>query len=934
MTVAEINAIDGVSGAIEGVDYSAALQAGRFADKANPTAAEIQAIVNAVNAANRIAAVVEDIAGNADGKPATASQINGINGVSGAIEGVDYSTALHAGTFVDRTKPTAAEIQTVIDVANTANEIAAVAEDIAGNADGKPATASEINAIDGVSGAIDGVDYLTALQAGTFADRTNPTAVEIQTVIDAVNIAREFAAVVEDIAGNADHTPATASEINAIDGVSGAIDGVNYSIALHAGTFVDRTKPTAAEVQRVINSVNSAAEAAAKAAEAAIAVAKITTYANDNTKPAPTLQDYLDAGITGVTASSVNAVNVALHRTTAGGGTVNSASTIQSIVDSLPALLPAGVTITAPTLTATLVSMLDTSYGINVDGKIASNGLLVRVPYHSDNNTPLNDFTSSEFTIDVGNTSDNDSGVVVVFKWSGITLSAGDGYFNAKIVLTGDSNTYHARQLNLNASGYTAASFLYATDEYSSVGTLNLKVIPGIPDRNFNVQTNGVYEHKFVYMPIKNSTTGKVWLNNNLGADYANMNSSAFNPMQQATTSTDHRAYGSLFQWGRRADGHELINWTSGTAGAGKYSITSTKSNDPSNSLFIISNGGWRVNQDDTLWANESSPNNVCPIGYRLPLDPNGADDTNNELAVELNSWDSKDANGSMSSDLKLPMAGARNTNGSMFDTGKYSDVWSGSVAGVKARNIYFGSQVNLVGISDRSYGMSVRCIKQNTMGENDPLPANITIDSVEANIVSIDDDTPYNPAIDIQGIVDDGSNTVTLRIPYTVENNTTTLPAYSKTVTIAAEDTEDGVADIVATLSWAEQPNLRVGNGVFDATITTSTTYNAKKLDIEDDKVGKVVATFNYPTDNTGSNGTATLKVIPGILDRNFNVQTNGIYEHRFIYMPVTNQLTGRTWLNNNLGAEYADTNNSNGNFNPAQQATLHNKRQQVLTT
>jgi hypothetical protein len=53
---------------------------------------------------------------------------------------------------------------------------------------------------------------------------------------------------------------------------------------------------------------------------------------------------------------------------------------------------------------------------------------------------------------------------------------------------------------------------------------------------------------------------GKVWLNNNLGADYSNVSSSSFSPGTQATVYNDYHAYGSLFQWGRPADGHELIS--------------------------------------------------------------------------------------------------------------------------------------------------------------------------------------------------------------------------------------------------------------------------------------------------------------------------------------------------------------------------------------
>jgi len=49
ITSQELNAISGVSGAVEGVEYSNALANGTYSDKANPTSQEIQAIINAHN---------------------------------------------------------------------------------------------------------------------------------------------------------------------------------------------------------------------------------------------------------------------------------------------------------------------------------------------------------------------------------------------------------------------------------------------------------------------------------------------------------------------------------------------------------------------------------------------------------------------------------------------------------------------------------------------------------------------------------------------------------------------------------------------------------------------------------------------------------------------------------------------------------------------
>ena len=171
------------------------------------------------------------------------------------------------------------------------------------------------------------------------------------------------------------------------------------------------------------------------------------------------------------------------------------------------------------------------------------------------------------------------------------------------------------------------------------------------------------------------------------------------------------------------------MNWTDATTGTAKYGDTSTKVDDPSDSLFITSgtadwkvNGDWRVNQDDTLWANESSANNVCPVGYRLPLDLNGADDSDNEFAVEINTWSSKDVNGSMSSDLKLPLAGFHWIDSNLLWMANHGDYWTSSVVPSdgnnstvsNARNIllYRTKDFILHDTTHRGSGMSVRCIK------------------------------------------------------------------------------------------------------------------------------------------------------------------------------------------------------------------------------
>ncbi len=325
--------------------------------------------------------------------------------------------------------------------------------------------------------------------------------------------------------------------------------------------------------------------------------------------------------------------------------------------------------------------------------------------------------TSESVLGSIGNQHSNGSSDITVAQLQNITPALSnidDRYLNIyqRYIASADTN------ISSPATVDEVQSMIYEVNDFD---------LPehAILDRSFFKKTNGIFEHRFVYLPVKNNTTGRTWLNNNLGADYANVDSSAYDPSQQAKTSTDYFAYGSSFQWGRKADGHELRNWTSGTSGTARYGVTSTKADEPSHSLFIKSPDGfaddWRVNPDDTLWASESSANNVCPAGYRLPLNPNEANDAENEFSVELNSWDSLNTDGAMSSVLKLTMNGYYHDNDANYhQLGDHGYYWSGTVKTHEnnktyyhARDLWFKSiGANVNDYSGRIDGMGVRCIK------------------------------------------------------------------------------------------------------------------------------------------------------------------------------------------------------------------------------
>jgi len=187
---------------------------------------------------------------------------------------------------------------------------------------------------------------------------------------------------------------------------------------------------------------------------------------------------------------------------------------------------------------------------------------------------------------------------------------------------------------------------------------------------------------------VTNPTTGKIWMDRNLGAT------------QVATSSTDEAAYGDLYQWGRAADGHQIR--TSGT--------TSTLSNTdaPGNVGFILAPSSpfdWRSPQNSNLWQGETGTNNPCPSGFRLPTDTEWLD--------EYATWTTNNAAGAFASPLKLTLAGIRTENGLPSSDGTYGNYWTSSTPNpTLSRTLVITSSQAYVNNYRRARGQAVRCIK------------------------------------------------------------------------------------------------------------------------------------------------------------------------------------------------------------------------------
>jgi hypothetical protein len=216
-------------------------------------------------------------------------------------------------------------------------------------------------------------------------------------------------------------------------------------------------------------------------------------------------------------------------------------------------------------------------------------------------------------------------------------------------------------------------------------------------------------QNKTAVIEVINPTTGKIWMDRNLGAE------------RVATSTTDALAYGDLFQWGRGADGHQCRNSLEQT--------TRSSLNQPGHSKFITvtraatTTNDWRNPQNDGLWQGVTGINNPCPNGFRLPTDV--------EVRAERLTWSSQSHIGAFNSVLKLPLAGYRDINGDVLSIAQgssYGFIWTSSDSGTSPSpgDSYIQYKSDALAYNDpgdnpasafenpydRARGYSVRCIK------------------------------------------------------------------------------------------------------------------------------------------------------------------------------------------------------------------------------
>ncbi|NDB35106.1 MAG: hypothetical protein EB023_07105, partial [Flavobacteriia bacterium] len=413
---------------------------------------------------------------------------------------------------------------------------------------------------------------------------------------------------------------------------------------------------------------------------------------------------------------------------------------------------------------------------------------------------------------------------------TGLTLTTGYGMIpagssNLVLTLSGTANTVGNAVFNVAIGGQTCSITLVVVSLANQYPANSVFCAAGAT----------------AIVDVTNPTTGKTWMDRNLGAS------------QVATSSTDQNAYGDLYQWGRRADGHQCR--TSPTTG------TLSSVDQPAHGNYITITSGnydWRSPQNTNLWQGANGVNNPCPSGYRLP--------TETELDNERLSWGSNNGAGAFASPLKWTIAGLRSNVGSIVDVGTSGYYWSSTVSGVDSRFFFFGSSNAAMSVSSRAGGLTVRCLKE-TVGAVGAL--NCGGATTSGNLFS-----------------GSAANNVSASVPYTGGNG-----GFYAAQSIAST----GVTGLTATLSQG-----LFANGAGSVTYTiTGTPASA--------------GTASFAMTLGGQSCSFTVNVTS--LAQQYPANSVFCAAGATAIVDVTNPTTGKTWMDRNLGASQVATSSTDQN-------------------
>ncbi|BAS67065.1 inverse autotransporter beta domain-containing protein [Bathymodiolus septemdierum thioautotrophic gill symbiont] len=668
---------DYVDAGVTGVTAANLVEVNKKADTATTTdsdsTVEIQALVDSVAAAAASDSVLADIGTDVNTASTSDTTIAEFGSILPALTDFVNANLSAYQTYIDAnpgsfTSPaTQAEVQAMITAVNAAVTAAAsdsVLADIgtdANTASTSDTTIAEFGSIlpaltDFVNANLSAYQTYIDANPGSFASPA--TQAEVQAMITAVNAAVTAAAsdsVLADIgtdANTASTSDTTIAEFGSIlpaltDFVNANLSAYQTYIDANPGSFA--SPATQAEVQAMITAVNAAVTAAAASDSV---LADIGTDANTASTSDTTIAEF--GSILPALTDFVNA-NLSAYQTyiDANPGSFASPATqaeVQAMITAVnAAVILATVSVSNSTVTATPSSVV-------ADGSTTST-ITLQVKDASNNNLTIGGLT--------------------------VTMSA-SGSAAVSSVTDNTDGTYTAIITNSTVETVTITA---------AFGGSN---VTNTADVTFTFVSETITFGGGSYKTVLSPDTGKVWLDRNLGATaVCSASGGATNP-----------CYGDLYQWGRRADGHEDRTniSTSGT-------LTSDVTN-AGTTLFITSASDWAsVDSIGTsrtaAWADGGS-NDICPAGFSVPTEAELTADT-----ISATTTDITNSATAFSSFLKIPVAGSRfRSNGTLDSVGTIAILWSRSAGGSNARALAIGSGSAAFFSGSRALGFSVRCIK------------------------------------------------------------------------------------------------------------------------------------------------------------------------------------------------------------------------------
>ena len=466
----------------------------------------------------------------------------------------------------------------------------------------------------------------------------------------------------------------------------------------------------------------------------------IKAYANDQSNPVPTVQDYEDAGVVGVTLENIDDINGVIASLTSID--VDTKEEVQTIVDDVNSNTP-------PIANAGIDQHIEAGFeGTILDGSLSEDAdndplmfswSFVDGPYeytgmaNTDTVNPLfGSLDAGEFDIQlIVNDGIVDSAPDIV------TVTVTMPINTVPVANAGpDQNVETGSLVTLDGSGSSDAdvgdtltylwsftSYPGATEPVLSDATdvnptftadvagsyviqliVNDDIVNSDPDTvSVTATTEFIWHFSLPYGTVISPYTSRKWLDRNLGAT------------QVCTARNDGLCYGNYFQWGRSYNGHNLIGLP--TSPILVTSLFDDAVYDPTNPFRVISSSpaDWlAAGIDDsgstraTAWGN-ATDNSVCPTGYRVP--------TMNELNAETIDVGKNTLIKVFEDFLKLPAAGWRNPSTGAYEAGgEFGSmfIWSNSIL-LPSNAFYLNISISgYIPNPDalRAYGFSIRCIQ------------------------------------------------------------------------------------------------------------------------------------------------------------------------------------------------------------------------------